>query len=457
MFPKWTAPGSTLPPAEPYIPGLPWLGAPKSPAVTWTIPDYDFNDETMRDRRLVMPSLIGGLRTNEVQMITIVGDAHPTGGYWTLDFDGEVTPHITYPWTKESVQSALEALGNVSLNDVRVDYGQSTNEVQEFYVSGGPTGGTYRLIFDGQSTPPIQPSDGAAGVRLALGALPNLNYFDIDVKARGGTNEVQLLQLQGEPTGGYFTITLNGETTSHLAWNASDLAIANALTALPSLAAFQVSVQSQLFDRWSPIILTFKGGNVQNVNMNQVTVDGSHLTGGAGVGMTASTETEGGTIYTVTFRNAQSGINVPPMTCDPTGLIGGVTPGIALTTDIQGTTPLIFTFQNNLEGVDVPQLIPDTSTLTGGTGVAASVVTITEGVTAPAENAVIDSDPRVEQVVSESGSALWARMNGVRFRNNIPKWTKAVDFHVRVTGATVGQMITLRIPRPYSRPWGLKR
>jgi hypothetical protein len=48
-------------------------------------------------------------------------------------------------------------------------------------------------------------------------------------------------------------------------------------------------------------------------------------------------------------------------------------------------------------------------------------------------------------------------MNGVRFRNFIPKWTKAVDFHIKVTGAVAGQMVTLRIPRPYSRPWGVKR
>lgn len=72
------------------------------------------------------------------------------------------------------------------------------------------------------------------------------------------------------------------------------------------------------------------------------------------------------------------------------------------------------------------------------------------------ENCVVDTDPRVEQVTSQSGSQVWARMNGVRFRNPIPPWTKERTFHVTVTGCAPGQMVTLRLPRPWSRPWGLE-
>jgi hypothetical protein len=72
------------------------------------------------------------------------------------------------------------------------------------------------------------------------------------------------------------------------------------------------------------------------------------------------------------------------------------------------------------------------------------------------ENCVIDTDPRVEQVSSESGSQVWARMNGVRFRNPIPPWTKARKFHITVAGCIPGQTATLRLPRPWSRPWGLE-
>ena len=72
------------------------------------------------------------------------------------------------------------------------------------------------------------------------------------------------------------------------------------------------------------------------------------------------------------------------------------------------------------------------------------------------ENCIIDTDPRMEQVVSESGSQVWARMNGVRFRNPVPPWTEARKFEITVSGTIPGQMVTLRLPRAWSRPWGME-
>lgn len=72
------------------------------------------------------------------------------------------------------------------------------------------------------------------------------------------------------------------------------------------------------------------------------------------------------------------------------------------------------------------------------------------------EDCVIDTDPRAEQFVSANGSQVWARTNGVRFRNPVPEYTTSKTFEVDVTGTAPGQMITLRLPRPWSRPWGLE-
>lgn len=72
------------------------------------------------------------------------------------------------------------------------------------------------------------------------------------------------------------------------------------------------------------------------------------------------------------------------------------------------------------------------------------------------ENCVIDVDRRKEQISSESGSQVWARMNGVRFRNLIPPYTEKADFHLEAAGCAPGQIITLRLPRPWSRCWGLE-
>lgn len=72
------------------------------------------------------------------------------------------------------------------------------------------------------------------------------------------------------------------------------------------------------------------------------------------------------------------------------------------------------------------------------------------------ENCVINTDRREEQISSDSGSPVWARMNGVRFRNMIPPYTEEREFVLEATGCAPGQLITLRLPRPWSRCWGLE-
>lgn len=72
------------------------------------------------------------------------------------------------------------------------------------------------------------------------------------------------------------------------------------------------------------------------------------------------------------------------------------------------------------------------------------------------EDCVVDTDPRVEQFSSASGSPVWARTNGVRLRHPIPPYTGRKRFEIDVSGVAAGQMITLRLPRPWSRPWGLE-
>ncbi|QTF81451.1 minor tail protein [Mycobacterium phage TarsusIV] len=72
------------------------------------------------------------------------------------------------------------------------------------------------------------------------------------------------------------------------------------------------------------------------------------------------------------------------------------------------------------------------------------------------ENCVIDTDRREEQISSESGSEVWARMNGVRFRNMIPPYTEEREFVIDASGCAPGQVVSLRLPRPWTRCWGLE-
>jgi hypothetical protein len=72
------------------------------------------------------------------------------------------------------------------------------------------------------------------------------------------------------------------------------------------------------------------------------------------------------------------------------------------------------------------------------------------------ENCVINTDPAKEQIASESDSPVWERMNGVRWRYPIPPYTEKRTFNITVSGCAPGQVITLSLPRPWTRPWGLE-
>lgn len=66
---------------------------------------------------------------------------------------------------------------------------------------------------------------------------------------------------------------------------------------------------------------------------------------------------------------------------------------------------------------------------------------------------VVDTDPAARQLISVSKDPVWARMNGVRFRNHLPGYTGKVNFSVSVD-ANGPRQAQLRLTRPFNRPWG---
>ena len=146
IFPKWTIPGSTFPPAEPYVPGVPWLGAPKSRQTIWTVPDYSFEDEALSSRRVRMPGLIGGLRTDEVQNVNLDGIVE--SGTFRLTHNGETTAPLPWNATPGQIEAALVALAGIAYDDVEVTRGPTTREVQILQLKNA-TGGSFTLAFGG--------------------------------------------------------------------------------------------------------------------------------------------------------------------------------------------------------------------------------------------------------------------------------------------------------------------
>jgi hypothetical protein len=120
-----------------------------------------------------------------------------------------------------------------------------------------------------------------------------------------GTAEVQTVTITGTPTGGDITLTLAGETTGVIAYDANAAAVLAALEALPGVEPGEVTV-----------------------------------TGGPGPG----------TPWVVTFTAAQG--NVPQMTANGAGLTGGVAPAVAVTTTTPGVAPAAVGYQAPAVGVD---------------------------------------------------------------------------------------------------------
>lgn len=133
----------------------------------------------------------------------------------------------------------------------------------------------------------------------------------------GRTNEVQTINL-GAATAGTITIGFDGETTAAIAFNASAAAVQTALEALSNVNAGDVVVTGGPLP--GTITLSF-GGQYAGVNVAQVTVTPTGLTGGT---VTVATSTEGGSAVT-DGRQTLAGFLLTP-----------TKPGSVATTDVGG-------------------------------------------------------------------------------------------------------------------------
>lgn len=103
----------------------------------------------------------------------------------------------------------------------------------------------------------------------------------------GRVAEVQTATITGAPTGGTFTLTVEGSTTGGIAFNASAAVVQAALEALPGVDPGDITVTGAA---GGPYTLTFNtgGGNVA-----AITASGASLTGGSSPSLTIATTTQG--------------------------------------------------------------------------------------------------------------------------------------------------------------------
>lgn len=104
----------------------------------------------------------------------------------------------------------------------------------------------------------------------------------------GGTNEVQTLTVTGTPTGGSYTLTFNGQTTSAIAYNATAATVKAALEELSNINVGSITAAGGPHPG-TAITVAF-GGDFEGSNVPQMTATGS-FTGGSSPAIAVTTTT----------------------------------------------------------------------------------------------------------------------------------------------------------------------
>lgn len=112
---------------------------------------------------------------------------------------------------------------------------------------------------------------------------PGLGLFTLAGAPAAGTNEVQTLTIGGTPTGGTFTLTLDGETTGAITWSSTNNTLRDNIdTALEALSRIGTGGVTTAVGTMTAgigtITITFDGGGVARRAINTLTATSS-LTG----------------------------------------------------------------------------------------------------------------------------------------------------------------------------------
>lgn len=224
----------------------------------------------------------------------------------------------------------------------------AANAVMVITVNGSPAGGTFVLGWGDAVTAPLAYNISAAALQTALDGLASVPA------ATGGTNEVQTVTITGAPTGGTFTLTYSGQTTAAINWNAPATgagSVQTALQALSNIGAGNVTVTGGPGPA-TPYVVTFTG-TLKDTNVVQMTATGS-FTGGTSPAVGVTTTTSGvaqtpnitvtgsnGGPWTATFSNLLGDLDVAEITADGSALTGGTSPSVTVAVTTAGTAAFV--------------------------------------------------------------------------------------------------------------------
>jgi hypothetical protein len=201
-------------------------------------------------------TLTSGSPANEVQTITITGT--PTGGNFTLTFDGQTTANIAYNAAASAVVSALEALSNIDSGDVTGGGGALPGTPVTITFTGQFANSDVPLMtangagLTGGTTPAVGVATTTPGVSVDLATLPagyeDLGWVNSDGVSYGRETEVSDVTSFGsvEPTRSdvtrdTITMSVTAQQTSLLTLGLYTGADTTALTATAGTGEFSIA------------------------------------------------------------------------------------------------------------------------------------------------------------------------------------------------------------------------
>ncbi|MGZ3196538.1 MAG: hypothetical protein ACXU60_05505 [Croceibacterium sp.] len=247
----------------------------------------------------VVPVLAVAPLASDVQTLSVSGA--PTGGTFTLTFAGQTTAAIAFNATAAALQAALAALTGVGAGNVA--------------CSGGPLPtANVIIIFSGKLAFAAQPAITVANNSLTGGTTP----APAIAHTTTGTivNDVQTLSVSGVPTGGSFTLTFNNQTTAAIAFNATAATVQTALVALPGIGAGNVTCTGGPLPAAS-VTITFT--NKLGLSPQPAIAVGSNgLTGGTTPAPTVAHTVIGQAAASVALPVDANNVVIPNLGWDPT-------------------------------------------------------------------------------------------------------------------------------------------
>jgi hypothetical protein len=200
--------------------------------------------------------------SNEVQTLTL-GTGGTLGGTYTLTFAGVTTSALAFSASAATVQTAMEALASIGVNNVAVTGTTPT-------TAGGVLTFTFRNALGKQNVIAL-----TVDATSLTGTSPTA-VIATGTAGSGTTNEIQTIYAVPTVSGGTFTVTYAGQTTAAVAYNVAPADLQTALENLSNIAPGDVVVSGTA---GTVYVLKF-GGTLAGTDVAAVTIGNGSITGG---------------------------------------------------------------------------------------------------------------------------------------------------------------------------------